>query len=40
VVISAPDYKVAEEELRQVTEAMIEEINKCGGEGAFHRDAK
>ena len=40
VVISAPDYKVAEEELRQVTEAMIEEIKECGGEGAFHRDAK
>ena len=40
VVISAPDYKVAEEELRQVTEVMIEEIKACGGEGAFHRDAK
>jgi translation initiation factor 2 subunit 1 len=40
VVISAPDYKVAEEDLRQVTDAMIEEIKGCGGEGAFHRDAK
>jgi translation initiation factor 2 subunit 1 len=40
VVISAPDYKVAEEDLRQVTDAMIEEIKSCGGEGAFHRDAK
>ncbi|HUL39538.1 MAG TPA: translation initiation factor IF-2 subunit alpha [Methanomassiliicoccales archaeon] len=40
VVINAPDYKAAEEELRQVTDAMIEEIKGCGGEGAFHRDAK
>ncbi len=40
VVISAPDYKAAEEELRHVTDVMIEEIKGCGGEGAFHRDAK
>jgi translation initiation factor 2 subunit 1 len=40
VVISAPDYKVAEEEMRQITEVIIEEIVGCGGEGTFHRDAK
>jgi translation initiation factor 2 subunit 1 len=40
VVISAPDYKVAEEELRQITDEMIEGIKTCGGEGAFHREAK
>lgn len=40
VVISAPDYKTAEEDLRQVTDIMVEEIKECGGEGAFHRDAK
>jgi translation initiation factor 2 subunit 1 len=40
VVISAPDYKAAEEELRQVTSVIIDEIKGCGGEGAFHRDAK
>lgn len=40
VVVSAPDYKSAEEELREVTNLIIEEIKACDGQGAFHRDAK
>jgi len=40
VVVSAPDYKTAEEELREVTSNMIVSIKECGGEGDFHRDSK
>lgn len=40
VVISAPDYKAAEEEIREVTDGMIASIKECGGEGDFHRDSK
>ncbi|HVO77890.1 MAG TPA: translation initiation factor IF-2 subunit alpha [Methanomassiliicoccales archaeon] len=40
VVMSAPDYKTAEEDLKVVTNAMIEAVKERGGEGAFHRDSK
>jgi len=40
VVISAPDYKAAEEELKDITNKMIVTIRASGGEGAFHRDGK
>jgi translation initiation factor 2 subunit 1 len=40
IVISAPDYKTAEEELKEITSQIIESIKTDGGEGDFHRDAK
>ncbi|MDD1770877.1 MAG: translation initiation factor IF-2 subunit alpha [Methanomassiliicoccales archaeon] len=40
VVMIAPDYKTAEEDLRVVTEEMIEVVKGLGGEGSFHRDSK
>ncbi|MEM0448358.1 MAG: translation initiation factor IF-2 subunit alpha [Methanomassiliicoccales archaeon] len=40
IIVTAPDYKSAEEELRQVTGTIIESIKACGGEGEFHREAK
>ncbi len=40
VVMSAPDYKTAEDDLKVVTNAMIETVKERGGEGAFHRDSK
>ena len=40
VVVMAPDYKIAEEELKNVTAAVIEKIQECGGKAAFHREGK
>ena len=40
LVMSAPDYKTAEEALKEVTNLVIAEIKETGGDGAFHRDAK
>jgi translation initiation factor 2 subunit 1 len=40
VVMAAPDYKSAEDELREITSDIIARLQECGGEGAFHRDAK
>jgi translation initiation factor 2 subunit 1 len=40
VVIIAPDYKTAEEELRKVTERIINEMKESEGEAIFHREAK
>jgi translation initiation factor 2 subunit 1 len=40
VVMSAPDYKTAEEDLRAVTNSMIETVKELGGEGSFRRDDK
>ena len=40
LVLSAPDYKTAEEALKEVTNLVIAEIKDTGGDGAFHRDAK
>ncbi len=40
LVMTAPDYKVAEEDMKNVTNLIIAEIKESGGDGAFHRDAK
>jgi len=37
--ITAPDYKLAEGELRKAAQAAIKFIEKQGGEGTFHRQA-
>jgi len=40
LVMSAPDYKTAEEALKEVTNLVVADIKDTGGDGAFHRDAK
>ncbi len=40
VVLSAPDYKGAEEDIRAVTNKMIATVKELGGEGTFHREQK
>ncbi len=40
LVMTAPDYKVAEDDMKNVTNLIIAEIKESGGDGAFHRDAK
>lgn len=40
LVMSAPDYKSAEEALKEATGLIISNIKESGGDGAFHRDAK
>lgn len=40
IVLTAPDYKTAEEELKKVTGSIIKEIEASGGEGIFHRESK
>ncbi len=40
VVLSAPDYKSAEEDIRAVTNKMIATVKELGGEGTFHRELK
>ena len=40
VVMIAPDYKTAEEELKKVTENIITDVKECGGEAGFRREAK
>ena len=37
--VTAPDYKLAEAELRKAAQAAIKFIEKQGGEGTFHRQA-
>jgi len=37
--VTAPDYKLAEAELRKAAQAAIAFIEKQGGEGTFHRQA-
>jgi translation initiation factor 2 subunit 1 len=37
--VTAPDYKMAEAELRKAAKAAIDFIVKQGGEGTFHRQA-
>ncbi|QLH74494.1 MAG: translation initiation factor IF-2 subunit alpha [Methanomassiliicoccales archaeon] len=39
VVVTAADYKEAEEELKAGTTIMINRIKECGGEGVFNREA-
>jgi translation initiation factor 2 subunit 1 len=40
IVVSAPDYKTAEEDIKEITTIIVEDIKASGGEGDFHRDAK
>jgi translation initiation factor 2 subunit 1 len=40
LVINAPDYKIAEEELKVITNRIITEVQNCGGEASFHRESK
>jgi len=40
VVLSAPDYKAAEEDIKAVTNKMIATVKEYGGEGNFHREQK
>lgn len=40
LVISASDYKIAEEELKVITNRIMSGIKECGGEAAFHREVK
>jgi translation initiation factor 2 subunit 1 len=37
VLVQAPDYKIAEEELKNAVEQAIESIEKCSGFGSFSR---
>ena len=38
VIVQAPDFKIAEEELKKAADRAVETIRKNGGNGAFHRE--
>lgn len=38
--VKAPDYKIAEEQMRKAVERVTNAIEKKGGKGAFHREAE
>lgn len=38
LVINAPDYKIAEEELKTVTGSILAILEESGGEASFHRE--
>ncbi len=40
VVVSAADYKSAEEEMKSVTSNIISAMQTCGGKASFHRESK
>ena len=40
ITIKAPDYKIAEDEMKKVVETIEGEINKNNGELKFHRKAE
>lgn len=40
VVVAAPDYKSAEEEMKQITASIISNLQSCGGKASFHREAR
>jgi len=40
IVVSAPDYKSAEEEMKKVADEIISSLKHCGGLGSFHREVK
>lgn len=40
VVVAAPDYKSAEEDMKSVAEDIISSLKHCGGQGSFHREGK
>jgi translation initiation factor 2 subunit 1 len=40
IVVAAPDYKIAEEEMKNVTNHVINTFASCGGKATFHREGK
>jgi translation initiation factor 2 subunit 1 len=40
LVMTASDYKTAEEAMKAVTNLVIADIKESGGDGSFHRDSK
>jgi translation initiation factor 2 subunit 1 len=40
IVLTAPDYKSAEEEMKEITANVITMVKESGGEGSFHREDK
>src|ERR1041385_4729358 len=38
VTVKAPDFKIAEDQLKHAADRAIESIKKSGGSGSFHRD--
>ncbi|MGD0817991.1 MAG: translation initiation factor IF-2 subunit alpha [Methanomassiliicoccales archaeon] len=40
IVLTAPDYKSAEEEMKVITANVIAIVKESGGEGTFHREVK
>ena len=40
LVMTAPDYKTAEEAMKMVTNLVISELKESGGDGSFHRENK
>lgn len=38
--VKAPDYKIAEEQMRKAVERVVKAIEERGGKGAFHREAE
>jgi translation initiation factor 2 subunit 1 len=38
VTVKAPDFKIAEDQLRQAAERAVAAIKKAGGTGVFHRE--
>jgi translation initiation factor 2 subunit 1 len=40
VLVTAEDYKIAEEDLKNVSTKIIEEIRSCGGEATLKRESK
>ena len=40
IVLTAPDYKTAEEEMKEITTNVISMVKESGGEGSLHREDK
>lgn len=40
IVITAPDYRSAEEEMKRISEKIVTTIRQSGGQGVFHRETK
>jgi len=40
IVVTAPDYRTAEDDLKRVSESVISSLESCGGEAKFRRVVK
>jgi translation initiation factor 2 subunit 1 len=40
IVVAAPDYKTAEDDMKYVADHIITTLRHCGGQGNFHREGK